>query len=205
MKSLSVNELIEFENDIADCFNQAKIKAPVHLQHGNEEQIIKIFQDFNIGHDDWVFGTWRSHYHCLLKGVPQEDLKNAILKCRSISLCFKDYKIFCSGIVTGTLSIAVGTALSIKRQGLNHKVYCFCGDMTSMTGAFHECLVYARNHQLPIRFVIEDNGQSVCTDTRKTWNTNILTYENVNDDYVTYYRYSLKKYPHAGAGSRVQF
>ena len=28
---------------------------------------------------------------------------------------------------------------------------------------------------------------------------------NVNDEYVTYYKYDLVKYPHAGAGKRVQF
>ena len=36
-------ELIKFENEIAEIFNSGKIKAPVHLYHGNEEQIINIF------------------------------------------------------------------------------------------------------------------------------------------------------------------
>ena len=31
-----------------------------------------------------------------------------------------------------------------------------------------------------------------------------LTYEKISDKYVTYYKYKLK-YPHAGAGKRVQF
>ncbi len=31
-----------------------------------------------------------------------------------------------------------------------------------------------------------------------------LSYEGSKDDYVTYYHYKLK-YPHAGAGKRVQF
>jgi hypothetical protein len=79
------------------------------------------------------------------------------------------------------------------------------GDMTSETGVAHECIKYARSHNLPIHFIIEDNGQSVCTDTRATWNLEKLTYEGVNDEYVTYYKYKLEKYPHAGAGKRVQF
>ena len=33
----------------------------------------------------------------------------------------------------------------------------------------------------------------------------VLTFEDVNDEYVTYYSYKLDKYPHAGAGKRVQF
>jgi TPP-dependent pyruvate/acetoin dehydrogenase alpha subunit len=198
-------ELIEFENEIAEYFNNAKIKAPIHLYNDNEEQIIEIFKKHNIGKDDWVMGSWRSHYQCLLKGVPPLKLKKAILAGRSISLCFAEEKVFCSGIVTGALPIAVGVALDIKRQGGSNKVYCFMGDMTSETGVAHECIKYSRNHELPIHFIVEDNGKSVCTDTRATWNQQKLTYEDVNDEYITYYKYKLDKYPHAGAGIRVQF
>ena len=198
-------DLIEFENDIAACFDDAQIKAPVHLYHDNEEQIIEVFRKHEIGKDDWVLGSWRSHYQCLLKGVPKEELKAAILQGRSISLCFKEYRVLCSGIVTGVLPIATGIAFDIKRKGGLNRVYCFMGDMTSETGIAHECIKYARNHELPIHFIVEDNGKSVCTDTRETWNQEILTYEGVNDEYVTYYSYKLDKYPHAGAGKRVQF
>jgi pyruvate dehydrogenase E1 component alpha subunit len=202
---LSKEELIEFETEIAQCFDDAMIRAPVHLYNGNEEQIIKVFQDNNIGPEDWVLCSWRSHYQCLLKGVPREELKEAILQGRSISLCFKEQRVLSSGIVTGVLPIATGIALDIKRKGGSNRVYCFMGEMTSETGVAHECIKYARNHELPIRFIIEDNGKSVCTDTRATWNQEKLTYEDVNDDYVTYYKYKLEKYPHAGAGKRVQF
>ena len=202
---LTKEQLIEFENDIADSFNNALIKAPVHLYNGNEEQIIDVFTKHNISKDDCVLCSWRSHYQCLLKGVPPQKLKNAILQGRSISLSFKDYRVLCSGIVTGQLSVSLGIALDIKRRGGKNKVYCFMGDMTSETGAAHECIKYARNHKLPIHFIIEDNGKSVCTDTRATWAMDKLTYEDVNDEYVTYYKYKLDKYPHAGAGIRVQF
>ena len=202
---LSKEELIEFETHIATCFDDAQIRAPVHLYHGNEEQILKVFQTHNIGKEDWVLCSWRSHYQCLLKGVSPDKLKAAILQGRSISLCFAEERVLCSGIVTGQIPIAVGLALSIKRSNGKNKVYCFMGDMTSETGVAHECIKYARNHNLPIHFIIEDNCKSVCTDTRATWGTDTLTYEGVNDEYVTYYKYALDKYPHAGAGKRVQF
>jgi len=44
----------------------------------------------------------------------------------------------------------------------------------------------------------------VCTNTREVWATDMLTYEGVNDPYITFYQYE-SKYPHAGAGQRVQF
>ena len=202
---LTKEDLIDFENDIAACFDDAQIRAPVHLYNGNEEQMLEIFRKHDIGDDDWVFGSWRSHYQCLLKGVPPEKLKAAILKGRSISLCFAEQKVLCSGIVTGVIPIAVGAAIDIKRRGLPGKVYCFMGDMTSETAAAHVNIKYARNHKLPIHFIVEDNGKSVCTDTRATWGAEKLTYEDVNDEYITYYSYDASKWPHAGAGRRVQF
>ena len=202
MGQYNVEELIQFEEEIAELFNKAKIKAPIHLYYGNEESIIEIFK--KVRKQDWVFCSWRSHYQCLLKGVSPAKLKKEILAGRSISLCFPEERIYSSAMVGGNLPIAVGTALAIQRQGEDSKVYCFMGEMTAETGIAHECIKYSRQHKLPIHFIVEDNGKSVCTDTRTTWKMNVLTYENSGDDMVTYYRYDTK-YPHAGAGVRVQF
>jgi pyruvate dehydrogenase E1 component alpha subunit len=199
---MTPEELILFETEIAETFNAGKIRAPVHLYYGNEKEMIEVFRD--VKPQDWVFCSWRSHYQCLLKGVPREEVKAEILAGRSISLCFPKYRIVSSAIVTGILPIAVGMALGIKRRGETARVHCFAGEMTAETGAFHECLKYSTNHGLPIRFIIEDNGKSVCTDTRETWNQPVLTFENSRHPLVVYYKYQ-SKYPHAGAGVRVQF
>ena len=199
---MTPEELIAFETDIAETFNAGKIRAPVHLYFGNEKEIIEIFKD--VKPEDWVFCSWRSHYQCLLKGVPPEEVKAEILAGRSIALCFPKYRVVSSAIVTGVLPIAVGTAMAIKRRGEKARVHCFAGDMTAETGVFHECLKYSTNHQLPIRFIIEDNAKSVCTDTRETWNQPKLSFEDTKHPLVAYYKYQ-SKYPHAGAGKRVQF
>ena len=199
---MNKKQLIKFEEEIAELFNSGKIKAPIHLYHGNEDNIIDVFK--KIKPSDWVFCSWRSHYQCLLKGVPELLIKEEILSGKSISLCFPKYNIYSSALVGGSLPIAVGLALSLKRNDSVARVYCFMGDMTSETGIAHECIKYSRNFKLPIHFIIEDNEKSVCTETRKAWNQEKLTYEGYSDEYVTYYRYKLK-YPHAGAGQRVQF
>ena len=199
---MTKQELIAFEDDIAALFNAAKIRAPVHLYYGNEDAIIEAFKP--VRRQDWVYCSWRSHYQCLLKGVPPAQVREEIIAGRSISLCFPEHRIYSSAIVTGVLPIAVGTAMSIKRRGEDAKVYCFMGDMTSESGMAYECVKYSRNHKLPIHFIVEDNEKSVCTDTREVWNQPRLTYEGANDEYVSYYRYQTK-YPHAGAGVRVQF
>ena len=199
---MNEKKLINFEDDIANLFNQAKIRSPIHLYSGNEKFLINFFK--KIKKNDWVFCSWRSHYQCLLKGVPPKKVKKEIMNGKSISLCFIEHKIYSSAIVGGVLPIALGLAASLKRKKSKNKVYCFLGDMTSETGIAHECIKYSVNKKLPIHFIVEDNRKSVCTDTRKAWSTKKLTYENISSKFVTYYKYKLK-YPHAGAGKRVEF
>jgi pyruvate dehydrogenase E1 component alpha subunit len=199
---MKVDELIAFEDEVAACFNAGQIRAPVHLYSGNEGPMIQVFK--GIGRNDWVFCSWRSHYQCLLKGVPPDKVMAEIMAGRSISLCFPEHRIYSSAIVGGVLPIAVGTAMAIARSGEDARVHCFVGDMTAETGIAHEAIKYSRNHQLPIRFIVEDNEKSVCTDTREAWKQPKLSFEGVRDEYIHYYRYETR-YPHAGAGQRVQF
>ena len=199
---LTKNELIDFEQDIAETFNSGLIKAPIHLYSGNEEQMIDIFK--NVNEDDWVFCSWRSHYQCLLKGVPQDILKQDIIDGKSITLCYPKFKIYSSAIVTGNIPIATGAAFDIKRKAKHNHVWCFVGDMTSETGTFYENHKYAVNHDLPITYIVEDNGKSVCSDTLAVWNIEELSYSKKDIPKVIYYKYETK-YPHAGSGKRIQF
>lgn len=198
---MNIQSLVDFETDIANYFNDAKIRAPVHLTSNNEQQLIDIFT--NIKKEDWIFCTWRSHYHCLLKGVPIDQLKKDILEGKSITLCYPEYRIYSSAIVAGSIPIANGVALDIKRKNQTNHVWCFVGDMASETGTFFENWKYAVNHNLPITFVIEDNGKSVCTDTKSVWNSDDIFFKN-NMTKIIVYKYD-NKYPHAGAGKRIQF
>jgi pyruvate dehydrogenase E1 component alpha subunit len=200
---MTAAQLIAFEEDIAAEFNAAKIRAPIHLYYGNEESIIKVFQQ--VRPQDWVLCSWRSHYQCLLKGVDPVRLKNEIMAGRSISLCFPEHRIFSSAIVGGVVPIAAGIALGIKRSGEDARVFCFMGEMTAETGIAHESIKYCRNHCLPVTWVIEDNGKSVCTDTKSAWGLKQHWWESgpPSPDVISY-TYETK-YPHAGAGVRVQF
>ena len=199
---MTAQDLIQFENEIADLFKAKQIKAVIHLYSGGEEHMLKVFE--GIAPEDWVMCSWRSHYQCLLKGVPQDELKAEILAGRSIALCFPKYRIVSSGIVGGILPIALGVALGIKRSGGTNHVHCFLGDMTSETGIAHECIKYSQNFNLPITFHVEDNRLSVCTDTRTTWGKAELTFE-LGAPKVEFSKYVTGKYPHAGSGERIQF
>lgn len=197
--------LRDFESSIAESFNRGEIRAPVHLSDGNEAALLDYFRQ--VKESDWICCQWRSHYHCLLKGVPPDELRAEIVAGRSISLCFPRQRVISSAIAGGIIPIAVGLAMGIKRAGGVELVHCFIGDMMSQSGIAFECINYANNFQLPIQFVVEDNDISVCTDTQATWGNPkpAWYYEmRLRPGLVTYYRYK-SRYPHAGAGRRVEF
>lgn len=205
---MNKEELLDFEKNVKQLYLDGKLRSPVHLSGGDEEQLINIFRTLNIGKDDWLFTTYRSHYHALLKGVPKQRLVDWILDNKSIHFMDKEYNIFSSAIVGGTLPIAVGTAMAIKKKKENKKVFVFIGDMTAMLGVFHDCVNYSISHNLPIHFIIADNGLSTDTKTAEVWNINTfsllyglaLTFP----EYVTYYKYE-RIYPHYGVGQFVDF
>jgi pyruvate dehydrogenase E1 component alpha subunit len=190
-------ELIQFENDIVQKWEDGKIRGPIHLSNGNEEQLIEIFK--RISKNDWVFSTWRSHYHALLKGISPQWITNEILNGKSITLCKIDEKFYSSAIVGGTLSIALGVAMGIKEKGSDEKVWVFVGDMSFESGIFYEVHKYARNFDLPVYFIVEDNDVSTYTPTEATWNTK----KDIPSD-VIHYKYK-SKYPHYGSGKWVVF
>ena len=104
----SKQELIDFEDDIISHWEAGEITGPIHLSNGNEEQLIEVFK--KISPTDWVFSTWRSHYHALLHGVEESKLKQKILDGKSITIVDKESNFYASAIVTGTLPIALGVA-----------------------------------------------------------------------------------------------
>jgi len=198
--SLTPNDLILFEKKIAEDYEKAKIKGPIHLTNGNEKILLEIFSF--IKKTDWVFSSWRNHYHALLHGVNKNKIKKFIYSGKSMSVTSKNPKFFASSIVGGVISIALGTALALKKKKSKQKVFCFVGDMTSETGVFYEAYKYSQQKKLPLIFVIEDNNLSTNTPTDKVWgrkSINLKFFKN-----VIWYKYK-NTYPHHGTGKWVLF
>lgn len=192
------DELIAFEDNIVEHWEKGGIQGPVHLCNGNEEQLLEISKRMN--DSDWVFSTWRSHYHALIKGVSPIWLKQEILEGRSITIVSEKDKFYASAIVSSIIPIAVGAAMGIKSNGGTETVWCFVGDMAFETGQFYEMHKYATNFNLPIIFIVEDNGVSTNTPTIETWG-------GVKRDVpsnVIWYNYK-NKWPHYGTGKWITF
>lgn len=201
---LGAQILADFEKEVAEAFQAKKIRAPIHLSGSadlrHEIVLMRLFRDVRM--EDWCCGTWRFHYQCLLKGVPRERLLRDIIDGRSITLCYREHRIVTSAIVGGICSIAVGIAGGIQNRLAHDKerVWCFIGDMSAAGSEFHGCAKFGAAHGLPIIWVIENNGLSVCTPTASTWGTEAVY---AAGDHVAY-GYKLK-WPHQGTGTRVEF
>lgn len=193
---MNKQDLINTELKIKELFKQKKIRSFFHLSGGNEDELINIFK--KIRSMDWVFSTHRSHYHALLKGMSSEDLIEKVIKNESMHLFNKKLKLFTSSIVGGCLPIAVGVAIGIKRKKLDEHVWVFIGDTCSTMGIFNECVKYSNGFDLPITFVVEDNGYCINAITKNLW--------GACKDNSKVFQYNYERiYPHSGTGDFVNF
>jgi pyruvate dehydrogenase E1 component alpha subunit len=208
---MNKQDLIDFELRIKALFEQGKLPYLIHLCGGNEDQLIEIFKDIKPG--DWIFSSHRSHYHYLLAGGDPDLLEEIIREGRSMFVFDRKLNFYTSSVLAGTCGISAGVAHALKEQGSAAKVWCFLGDGAEDEGHFYEAVNYVAGADLPCTFIIEDNKKSVCTPTPDVWGRDLPYYLEskeynggiLKQPHLYYYQYSNTKYPHAGAGKRVQF
>ena len=206
METPNIEILKSFEEIICAEFRKGNINCPIHLSGGNEDQLIEIFK--KIEKDDWVFSTHRNHYHYLLKGGNPEvllaEIKGQKEGCfggigRSMNVCDKDLRFYATSIIGGFCATACGVALGIKLRGEKEKVWCFVGDGTEDGGVFYESVRYAWSKELPITFVIEDNGMAVESTKTDRWGK----YQPIAFDNIIRYEYERTQ-PHCGVGEMIK-
>ena len=93
---------------------------------------------------------------------------------------------------------------------MGERVFVFVGDMTAETGVFMEAWKYALYNDLPITFIVEDNGLSTDTPTQEVWGKKRSEFDFAQTDFprevdkIIYYNYK-RIYPHYGCGVFVEF
>ena len=75
--TVTKEDLISFETEVKERYENGEIPAPVHLSKGNEDELIEVFQ--YVHEDDWVYSAWRNHYHALLHGFDRQQLMDDIV------------------------------------------------------------------------------------------------------------------------------
>lgn len=204
MPNITKQQLIDFEKSIQLLWESGELKCLKHFCGGNEDILIEYFKC--VKEDDYVFSTWRSAYHFLLKTGDFEYLYDQIVnKNNSMHINDVSRRFYSSAIVGGTVAIACGVALGIKLRGGNEKVHVFCGDGCLDEGFFWEALRYSQGQDLNIVFVVENNNRSVCTTIKDRWGNKDNWVENLNNkEKIYYYEYS-SVHPHCGSGKFVRF
>lgn len=192
--------LLAFRDRVAEAFAAKRVRCPVHLPSDTQAgRLIDVFKDYRPGLD-YCFSGWRSMWHCLLAGIPEDELFQMILDGRSMYILHKPRRVFCSSIVGGILPVALGVAWAVKQEKGPERVWCFLGDMGARTGLFHEFWQYVSGHDLPVRVVIEDNGLSTNTPTVEVWGKSSAP----NRAKIRWYEYT-RTHPHVGLTTRVNF
>ena len=72
------------------------------------------------------------------------------------------------GIVAGQTPLGAGLAYGLKYQGLKGACLCYLGDGAINQGAYHESLNLAALFDLPVIYVIENNGYSMGTSQKRS-------------------------------------
>jgi acetoin:2,6-dichlorophenolindophenol oxidoreductase subunit alpha len=163
-----------FEDELHDRFEAGEIPGAVHLYAGQEAIAAGVVTQLRP--DDYVSSTHRGHGHAIAKGC---DLTRMMLEIygRVGGLCdgkggsmhiadFDLGMLGANGVAAGGVPIACGAALSAKVRGSGQIAVAFVGDGGANQGAFAESINLAVVWQLPVVFVVEDNGYAQSTSTR---------------------------------------
>ena len=153
------------ENKLAQMRKSGLIGGPVHLGAGQEAIATGISR--HLRKSDRVFSGHRSHAHLLALGTEPRKLfaevlgkQSGLTKGMGGSMHLWDGPNGFYGsvpIVAGTVPLAVGAALASKLQGKGDISVAYFGDGAIEEGVVHESLNLARQLQVPILFVCENN------------------------------------------------
>lgn len=164
----------EFEERVHVEFAKGEMPGFVHLYAGEEACAAGVCM--HLSKEDYITSTHRGHGHCIAKGVDVRGMM-AELFGRSTGVChgkggsmhIADLDLGmmgANGIVGGGPPLACGAALATQRQGRNKVAVAFVGDGGSNQGTTLESLNLAKIWNLPLIFVIEDNGYAEATSSK---------------------------------------
>ena len=153
------------EESLVDPILSGEIKCPVHLCSG--EEAIAVGVCTALEKRDYIFGNHRSHGHYIAKGCDMKALFAEVFgkeagcsRGRGGSMHLIDPENGMMGsapIVAGTISLALGGALSSQIRDDKRVIVSFFGDGATNEGVLFESLNFASLKKLPILFVCENN------------------------------------------------
>jgi TPP-dependent pyruvate/acetoin dehydrogenase alpha subunit len=160
-----------FEEKVSALYAERQIVGLLHLGIGQEA--VAVGACSLLRNDDYVYGGHRSHGHAIAKGADINRLMAEIAgratgycggKGGSMHIVAKEAGfITATGVVGGTIPLALGAAFAAKEKKQGQVAVVFFGDGAGQAGPFHESLNIASLWQLPVIFVCENNGYAEFT------------------------------------------
>lgn len=161
----------EFEERLHTEFAKGDIPGFVHLYAGEEAAGTGIMM--HLTDKDRIASTHRGHGHCIAKGVDVKSMMAEIFgksagACRGKggSMHIADLSkgmMGANGILGAGAPLACGAGLAAKYRGDGGVGISFVGDGASNQGTFLESLNLAAVWNLPVIFVVENNGYAEST------------------------------------------
>jgi TPP-dependent pyruvate/acetoin dehydrogenase alpha subunit len=162
-----------FEDRLHEENATGDIPGFIHLYSGQEAIAVGVCE--NLSDADYIGSTHRGHGHCIAKGCDLNGMMAEIFGkddglCRGKggSMHIADLSVGLLGanaIVGGAPSLAIGAALSGKTLRNGVIAASFTGDGGSNQGTVFEAMNMAVVLDLPIVFVIDNNGFGEATGT----------------------------------------
>jgi pyruvate dehydrogenase E1 component alpha subunit len=160
-----------FEERSLRAYQQGHIGGFLHLYIGQES--VAVGSVSVMAEEDHVITAYRDHGHALAVGMDMDECmaelfgkKTGCSKGKGGSMhFFAPDKNFWGGhgIVAGQTPLGLGIAYALKFNKKIGACLCFMGDGATNQGSFYESLNLASLWNLPVIYVIENNGYSMGT------------------------------------------
>jgi pyruvate dehydrogenase E1 component alpha subunit len=165
-----------FEERSLRAYQAKKIGGFLHLYIGQEAVAVGCCS--LMGKNDHVITAYRDHGHAIAVGMElnplMAELYGKVTGCskgKGGSMHFFDPSRNYwggHGIVGGQVPLGTGLAYALKYRGLKGACMTFMGDGAVNQGAVHEAYNLAALWELPVIFVVENNGYSMGTSQARS-------------------------------------
>lgn len=165
-----------FEQAALKFYNKGVMGGFLHLYIGQESVAAGTVS--LRGHHDHYITAYRCHGHALAAGMSMNECMAELYgkasgcskgKGGSMHFFAPDKNFWGGhGIVAGQTPLGLGFAYGVKYLGQEGSCLCYLGDGAVNQGAYHESLNIASLFEIPVVYVIENNGYSMGTSQKRS-------------------------------------
>ncbi len=165
-----------FEQVTLTKYQGGKMGGFLHLYIGQEAVAVGTMSV--LGQNDHVITAYRDHGHALYSGMSMNECMAELYgkktgcsngKGGSMHYFAPDKRYWGGhGIVAGQTPLGLGLAFGLKYRGLKGAALCYLGDGAVNQGTLHESLNIASLWNLPVIYIIENNGYSMGTSQKRS-------------------------------------